>query len=129
MTDWTLKLAAGLLALSGLGFGIPCVIGIRSIAAGHGVPLVMGFPSYGGGPFERVGIPSTVPLLVAFLVVCALEVVAAWLVWDGRRAGAILALGLLVPELVFWIGFALPFGPVLGLARAGLVIAGWSRFG
>src|SRR4051812_40309067 len=117
MSEASLRIAAGLLALSGIGFGIPCFIGIRSVAAGRGVPLVMGYPSYGGGPFERVGLQTTVPLLVAFLAVCALEVAAAWLVWEGRRAGAILALILLVPGLAFWIGFALPIPPVLALVR------------
>src|SRR5581483_6848503 len=95
LMDWRLATAAALLALQGIGFGVPCVIGIRSVAAGEGVPLVMGFPSYGGGPFERVGIPTTVPLLVAFLVVGILEGVAAGLVLAGFRVGAILAFALL----------------------------------
>jgi len=29
--------------------------------------------------------------------------------------------------MAFWIGFALPFGPVLGLARTALVLAESSR--
>ena len=72
--------------------------------------------------------PTTVPLLVAFLVVCGLEVVTGWLLWRGLRAGAVLAGALLPLELAFWIGFALPFGPPLGLARAILVIMKWSSF-
>jgi hypothetical protein len=32
---------------------------------------------------------------------------------------------LLPVELVFWIGFRLPFGPPLGAARTALVIVGW----
>ena len=125
VVDWTLRTAAVLLALVGIGFGIPCLIGIRSVAAGHGVPLVMGYPSYGGGPFERMGIRTTVPLLVAFLLVCVLEVVAAWLLWEGRLTGAFLALGLLVPGAVFWIGFALPYAPMLAAASAIFMAIGW----
>lgn len=127
MSVVALRIAAGLLALSGVGFGIPCIIGIRSLAAGKGVPLVMGFPSYGGGVFERFGIHSTVPLLAGFLLVCALEVVAAVMVWKGSRAGAILGLVLLVPGLVYWVGFSLPFGPLFGVARAILLVVGWGR--
>src|SRR5829696_2299529 len=88
----------------------------------------LGFPTYGGGPFERIGIRTTVPLLVAFLGLCGLEVVTGWLLWRGRRAGAVLAVALLPIELAFWIGFALPFGPPLGLARAILVTRMRSSF-
>lgn len=122
-----LRIAAFILAFTGLGFGIPAIIGIRSIAAGQGVPFVMGYPSYGHGPFERIGIPSTVPLLATFLAVCILELVAAALVWQGKRAGGILAMVLLVPGIVFWIGFALPIPPILALARSVILMMAWSE--
>jgi hypothetical protein len=60
-----------------------------------------------------------------FLLVCAAELIAGWLLWQHRRAGAVLALALLPPEVAFWIGFDLPAGPVLGLARTALVLLGW----
>jgi hypothetical protein len=122
------KLAAVFSIIVGLGFGLPCAYGIRYFSATGEVWTFLGFPTYGGGPLERIGIPITVPLLVAFLVVCGLEVVTGWLLWRGLRAGAVLALALLPLELAFWIGFALPFGPPLGLARAILVIMKWSSF-
>lgn len=62
-----------------MGFGIPAVLGIRNLAAGRGILYVMGFPAYGKGPFERIGVQSSVPLLSAFLAVCVLECVAGWL--------------------------------------------------
>jgi hypothetical protein len=40
----------------------------------------------------------------------------------------VLAVALLPFELAFWIGFALPLGPPLGLARAILVTMKWSSF-
>jgi len=39
----------------------------------------------------------------------------------GARPGLWLALALLPVEFVFWIGFALPFGPIVGVARTVLV--------
>ena len=126
--DGWVRAAAILLVVDGIGFGLPCLVGIRSVAAGEGVPLIMGFPSYGGGPFERIGIRSTVPLLLAFLAVCVLELVAAWLVWDGRRAGAILSFALLAPGALFWWGFALPFPPVFAAVRTALLIANWRAY-
>lgn len=120
-----MRIAAVLFAFNGLGFGIPCILGMRSLAAGQGVAIVMGFPAYGGGVFERVGIASTVPLLAGFLVVCALEVLAgAWL-WGGSQGAAVFALALLAPAMVYWIGFSLPFGPVFGLASALLILSSW----
>jgi len=118
---------AGALAWAvGLGFGLPCVIAIWHFASHGAVWTLMGFPTYGGGPFEEIGIHTTVPLLVAFLLACAAEVVAACLLWNRLRSGAILALVLLPVELAFWIGFALPIGPAAKLARTVLILLGWS---
>jgi hypothetical protein len=82
----------------------------------------MGFPTYGGGPFERIGLQTTVPLLAGFLVVCAAEIaVGVMLVIDSPGAAAMNYV-LLPFELAYWVGFALPFGPPLGIARAVLVL-------
>src|SRR6185503_19241333 len=121
-----IQIAAVLCWISAFGFGLPNLPAIRSLLEGRGVPLLFGFPAYGGGYFERLGITTTVPLLIAFFVVCALEGVAGWLLWNGERSGAILALALLVPGMIFWVGFSLPFGPVFGLVRTVLIVAGWS---
>jgi hypothetical protein len=73
----------------GLGFGLPAIVGARHFAETGEVWTFLGFPTYGGGPFERLGLPTSVPLL---------------------------------------IGFALPFGPPLGIARTILLLPGpWSR--
>ena len=115
---------AGVLAiLVGLGFGVPGVIGARHFAREHEVWQFLGFPTYGGGPFERWGLPTSLPLLLGFVAVCAAEVAVGVLLWRDTAAAPRLALALLPVELVFWIGFALPFGPLLGLARTALVVA------
>lgn len=66
--------------------------------------------------------PTSVPLLVAFLLVSVAEFVVGWLLWQRQRAGTVLALALLPVEFAFWIGFALPVGPVAGLTRTALVL-------
>jgi hypothetical protein len=123
-----MRVAALLTWVLGLGFGLPCVYGIWYFADRGYVWTFMGFPTYGGGPFEDAGIETTVPLLVLFLLVCIAELVVGWLLWRGQRAGALLALVLLPFEFAFWIGFALPLGPVLGLARTGLVLFSLSPY-
>ena len=119
---------AALLAWAlGLGFGLPCGYAIRYFAEHGRIWTFLGYPTYGEGPFEKVGIKTSVPLLVAFLLVCGAELVVGWMLWRNRRAGRVLALALLPIELMFWVGFLLPFGPLLGLARTALVLLAWSR--
>lgn len=114
-----------MLWIAGLGFGVFVPLPIWSLSTGHGIPAVLGFPTYGGGPFESYGIVTTIPLLLLFLVVCVVQMVAGWMVWRGRRAGALLALFALLAGAVFWWGFALPAGPVLGVLGAALIVLGW----
>ena len=116
--------AAGLVTiLLGLGFGAPAVVGARHLARTGEVWTFLGFPAYGGGPFERVGVETSVALLLGFAVVCAAEVgLGVAILLDAPFVGW-MSTALLVPELVFWIGFALPFGPVLGVARVLLLLA------
>jgi hypothetical protein len=106
----------------GLGFGIPCAFGIRHLAQTGQVWTLMGFPTYGNGPFERIGVTTSTALLIGFLSVCVVEVALAVMLWTGAPHAAALSYALLPFELVFWIGFALPFGPPLGIARTVLVL-------
>jgi hypothetical protein len=69
------KLAALLSIFLGLCFGLPCAYGIRYLSTRGEVWTFLRFPTYGEGPFEAIGIRTTVLLLVAFLVVCGQEVV------------------------------------------------------
>lgn len=120
-----LRVAAIFCWISAVGFGVFCLPAIRNLLTGRDIPIVMGFPAYGRGPFERLGLPTTVPLLAGFLLVCILEGVAGALLWRGSRLGAILGLALLPAGAVFWWGFALPFGPIFALVRTILIVVGW----
>lgn len=119
------RASAVLAFVAGLGFGVPGVYGTWHLAAHGHVWMFLGFPTYGGGPFEDIGIDTTVALLGAFVVICAAEVLLGWMLWQRGRGAVLLALALLPFEFVFWIGFALPLGPLLGIARVLLVLAYW----
>lgn len=54
---------------------------------------VDGFPAYGHGPFERIGIETSIPLLVGFLAVCAAEVALALILWAGAAYAAAARVG------------------------------------
>ena len=105
----------------GLGFGIPCALGIKHLSDTGEVWTFMGFPTYGGGPFETAGMQTTVGLLLTFLAVCAAQVVVGTLVIVGVPHAPLVTYLLLTVSLVFWIGFALPFGPILGTVSAVLL--------
>ncbi len=120
-----IRVAAILHWMIAVGFGVFCFPAIRNLLIGRDIPIVLGFPAYGRGPFERVGIPTTVPLLAAFLLVCILEVVAGILLWGGHTSGAILAFVLLPLGAVFWWGFALPIPPIFALVWVILILMNW----
>ena len=108
--------------LLGLGFGLPAIVGALHFARTDKVWTFLGFPTYGGGPFERIGLPTSVPLLIGFVLVCLAEVaVGVMLLLDVPNAATVSYL-LLPFEFVFWIGFALPFGPPFGIARTILLL-------
>ncbi len=119
-----MRRAAGALAwVAGLGFGPLGVYGTAYVAQHHEVWHFMGFPTYGDGPFERIGITTSVPLLIGFVAVCAAEVVVGSMLWAGRPNARWLSFALLPLEVAYWIGFALPVGPVLGVMRTAAVAA------
>ena len=118
-----MRLAAGVVSLLlGLGFGLPCVFGIRHFAQTGEVWTFMGFPTYGEGPFERIGVQTSTALLVGFLSVCIAEVAVGVMLWADTPYAPAVSYALLPFEFIFWIGFALPFGPLLGIARTGLLL-------
>jgi len=121
-----LRIASVLVWISALGLGIPCIMAIRNLFAGHGIPFVLGFPAYGEGGFERHGLATTIPLLIGFLIICIAEACSAWLLWGGHKTGAILALILVIPGAIYWWGFDLPYPPIAALVRTILIVFSWT---
>ena len=72
---------------------------VCSVLLGLGFWRFLGFPTYGEGPFERWGVPTTTGLLAAFVLVCAAEVVVGVMLWPGSTVALWLALALLPVEL------------------------------
>src|SRR5882724_6938663 len=120
-----LRTSGGLCWFLAIGFGLPDIPAIISIARGDGVWSFLGFPTYGSGPFEQIGVSTTVPLLVGFLAVAIAEMITGLLLWRRTSAGSVTAIALLPFELAYWIGFALPIGPIVALARTVVVVLAW----
>jgi hypothetical protein len=117
-----MRQAAAALAIgAGVGFGVPGIVGLDHFARTGDVWMWLGFPTYGDGPFERIGIETSVPLLGGFVVVCAAEVALGVSILKRAPHTRTASYSLLPLELAYWIGFALPAGTVLGLARVALM--------
>ena len=123
----SLRFASGLLWLSSIGLGIPCLMAIYNLSRGRGIPYVFGFPAYGGGGFERHGLATSIPILAGFLLLSIMEGYTGWLLWNANKSGAILSLILLVPGAVFWWGFDLPYPPAAAIVRTILIVVCWSQ--
>jgi hypothetical protein len=109
------------------GFGIPAPFVASYLLRERALPSFMGlFPMYGGGPFDRLSAEVFAVLLGLFAAVCALQAYAGWLLWNGQQLGALIALVVVPIEVVFWVGFAVPFPPLIAVARLALLAAGWS---
>jgi len=122
-----LEASAVLMWLVAAGFGIPAPFVASHFLRERTLPSFMGlFPMYGGGLFDRFSPEVFGVLLGLFTALCAFEAYAGWLLWNGEKLGAIITLALLPIEVVFWAGFAVPFPPLIAVARLGLLAAGWS---
>jgi hypothetical protein len=96
-----------------------------SLGRGRGILYTFGNPTYGNGPFERIGVPTSVPLLAAFLAACLLQVVGGVLLLWPRRSGIVVSIAGLLLCAPFWWGFDLPFawaqrGGAARVPRAGV---------
>ncbi len=78
-----------------------------------------------GGPFEKLGLDGLIVAGIVFVVVSALKILAAYWLWNARLDGAVLELILLGLSTIFWYGFALPFGPILGITQVVLLVFVW----
>ena len=109
-----------------LGFGLAAVPVSIYLSQNGRLPTFMGlFETYGGPWSASVSDNTLVALLLAFLGLTLVVTWSAWLLWQRRKIGAVLNLAVLPVEAVFWIGFALPFPWLIGVARVVLVAVAW----
>ena len=128
LAAWFLRIAGASAMLNGWGFGYFTIPAMVSVAEGHGILYTFGNPTYGNGPLEQLGVPTTVPLLAGFLAACVVQVIGgALLLWPRYLGIAVLLAGMLL-SAPFWWGFDLPFawlGAALGLP---VLAAAWAVY-
>lgn len=121
-----LRAAAVVMWAYAAGFGLSTIPVAIYLQRRGRLPSFFGlFDMYGGPWSARLLDDAFVRRLIAFLVATLIVAWAAWLVWNGSKAGAVLSLALLPIEAVFWLGFALPIPWLLGAARVVFLLLGW----
>jgi hypothetical protein len=88
------------------------------------LPLVAGIRLL-SGPFEALGMDAMIVASLMFVVASSAKVLAAFWLGQGRLDGAVLEIILLGLSTIFWYGFMVPFGPVLGLPQIVLLAVAW----
>ena len=107
-------------------FGVPAVPVAIFLAEKRRLPSLWGlFDMYAGPWSSRFADDRVVALLLVYFGLDLAAVLSGWLLWQMRKAGAVLNLGLLPVEAVFWGGFALPLPWLFGIARVALVALAW----
>ena len=103
-------------------FGVPAVPVAIFLAKKGRLPSLWGlFDMYAGPWSSRFPDDRVIALLLVYFGLALAAVVSGWLLWEMRKAGAVLNLGLLPVEAIFWVGFALPVPWLFGIARVTLV--------
>lgn len=110
---------------TGWAFGVLPVL--RYMLTHRRLPMTFGFRAL-SGPFEALGIDGMIVAGIVFVAVSLLKLLAAYWTWRLRLDGPVLELILLAISAIFWYGFALPFGPPVGLAQVVLMALTWKSF-
>lgn len=104
-------------------FGVLAIL--RYALVNKSLPSIFGLFRALSGPFEALGIEGLIVAGLVFVAVSAMKFLSAYWLWDGRLDGAVLQLILLGVSAVFWYGFAVPYGPVLGVPQFILIALVW----
>ena len=102
------RAAGAVYVATGIGFGVGSVVSLVHLARHGELPMTpFGFRAL-SGPFESLGNGWLSVLGCLFVALCAVETVAGWRMWMGRRRGV--AIGLVTTPLavVLGLGFDLP---------------------
>ena len=110
--------------IDALGWALGVLPVVRYALIHKDLPVTFGFRAL-NGPFEVLGINGLVVADVLFVAVSLLKLLAAYWTWRLRMDGPVLQLILLAISAIFWYGFALPFGPPIGLAQIVLMALSW----
>ncbi len=89
------------------------------------LPMIAGRIHALAGPFEALGLDGLIVAGLVFVAVSSLKFLSAYWLAAGSLDGAVLQLILLAVSTIFWYGFSVPYGPVLGIPQVVLIALAW----
>jgi hypothetical protein len=101
---------------------------LRHAMVHRSLPMVFGAFRALSGPFEALGMDAFIVSGLVFVALSGLKFLSAYWLWNLRPDGAVLQLILLGLSSVFWYGFAVPYGPLLGVPQLILIALLWKTF-
>jgi hypothetical protein len=113
--------------IDALGWALGVLPVLRYALVHRELPMTFGFRAL-SGPFEALGLDALLVAGIVFVAVSLLKLLAAYWTWRLRMDGLVLQLILLAISAIFWYGFALPFGPPVGLIQVVLIALSWKTF-
>jgi hypothetical protein len=111
--------------VDGVGFLVGFLLPLYYAFTRRVYPVAASIHLLDGGPFKALGMNAVLVTGLVFVAVSGLKVLALYWLWGSRRDGAVLELILLGLSAIFWYGFALPFGPPLGVTQVVLLMLVW----
>jgi hypothetical protein len=124
MRSSTLTILSVVVFLDAFGWALAVLPTLYYALTRRSLPTVAGIRLL-SGPFERLGLDGLIVAGLVYVAVSGLKILAGYWLWQGRLDGAVLELILLGLSAIFWYGFALPFGPPLGLIQVVLLALVW----
>ena len=124
MSPLGLKVLVVIVCLDALVWPVGVLPTLYYVLTRRALPTVAGIRLM-SGPFERLGVEGLVVAGLMFVVISAFKLLAAYWLAQARRDGAVLAFILLGLSSLFWYGFALPLGPLLGVPQLALLVLAW----
>ena len=125
MPSTLLTILVALVVIEAVISTVVVLVILRFALANKRLPMVAGLFRALSGPFEKLGIDALIVSGLVFVSISALKLLAAYWLWNGRLDGAVLQLILLGVSAIFWYGFAVPYGPVLGIPQVILIMLVW----
>lgn len=107
-------------------FGLPAIPVARHLQDNGRLPMLGDlFELYGGPWSARMTVDDLTVRLYAFAGLTLAMSLAVWALWRRSKLGALVSLAVMPIEVVFWLGFALPFPFLIGIVRLALIAAAW----
>lgn len=127
MRDTLVTTLSVFMIFDSLGWAIGVLFTLRYALMHGDLPRTFGFRAL-SGPFEALGMNGLIVAGIVFVAISLLKLLAAYWTWSHRMDGPVLQLILLSISSIFWYGFALPFGPPVGLIQVVLMALTWKAF-